>query len=379
MAHPQAHTLQNRQTGQSRTLTLADTQVSTETKTGGKTRRTEKQFATAEEAATYAERQEWALLKKGFVLHQEAAALGEPLLHCFIGGGYTGSLAFADTPLGLYVYQHGWFRSAADQQDFMLQLDAVGHILDTIKLPTVLAWDMHYQPAWHALVLDLDHTIVEYSLDTGQSRPLSEPGQSPASFVAVAGGRTAFAANSELVVLDADRRVLFRQPHAMQLVKGSLVFAAALARNGQRLAVHTAPGEVQLRSALHGTLQHTLTGDFGLVAQLEFMRNDELLLVREQHGGGRLRCFDLVHHTEVDFTWLEIEEWSPWVKTCCLNADQTRLAVLRGTRVELFDTTSRQLLRSFRLGHCVKSAQLRFVGEAIGARTDYGCFSLYRV
>ena len=105
--------------------------------------------------------------------------------------------------------------------------------------------------------------------------------------------------------------------------------------------MHTAPGEVQLRSALDGTLQHTLTGDFGLVAQLEFMHDDEMLLVREQHGGGRLRCFDLAQHTEVDSTWLETEEWSPWVKTCCFNADQTRLAVLRGTRVELFDTTSR--------------------------------------
>jgi hypothetical protein len=379
MVHPQVHHLQNYQTGQSSTLTLADNQVSTETHTGGKTRRTQKQFATAEEAAVYAERQEWVLLKKGFVLHQATAAPGEPLLHCFIGSGYTGSLAFADTPLGLYVYQHGWFRTAVDQQDFMRQLDAAGHVLATIKLPTVLAWDMHYQPAGHALVLDLDHTIVEYSLATGQFRPLSEPGQSPASFVAVAAGRTAFAANNELVVLDDDRRVLFRQPHAMQVVKGSVAFAAALARSGERLAVHTAPCEVQLRSALDGSLQHTLAGDFGLVTQLEFINNDQLLLVLEQQGSGRLRCFDLNENTEVDFTLLGGEDWPSWVKMCCLNADQTRLAVLRGSWVELFDVASRQLLRRFRLSHCVKSAGLRFVGEAIGARTDYGCFSLYQV
>ena len=63
----------------------------------------------------------------------------------------------------------------------------------------------------------------------------------------------------------------------------------------------------------------------------------------------------------------------------CLNADQTRLAVLRGSWVELFEVASRQLVRRFRLSHCVKNAELRFVGEALGARTDYGCFSLYRV
>lgn len=63
----------------------------------------------------------------------------------------------------------------------------------------------------------------------------------------------------------------------------------------------------------------------------------------------------------------------------CLNADKTRLAVLRGSWVEVFELASRQLVGRFRLRHCVKSAQLRFVGEALGARTDYGCFSLYQV
>ena len=379
MLHPQAHFLLNRQADQSSTLTLLGKHVSTETKTNGKIRRTERHFATAEEAAKYAERQEWTLLKKGFVLHHEAAAPGEPLLHYFIGGGYTGSLAFASTPLGLCVYQHGWFRSATDQQDFLVRLDAAGHLLGRLELPTVLAWDMHYHPAWHTLVLDLDHTIVEYSLATGHFRPLSEPGQSPASFVAVASGRTAFAANNELVVLDADRRVLFRQPHEMQLRKGSLAFAAALAHNGEQLAMHTAPGELQLRSALDGSLQGTLTGDFGLVTQLAFMGNDQFLLLLELHGSGRLRCFDLAQHSEIDFPLSGGEDWPSWAKTFCLSADQTRLAVLRGNWVELFDTTSRQLVRRFQLSHCVKTAQLRFVGETLGVRTDYGCFSLYQV
>ncbi|MBO2007620.1 hypothetical protein [Hymenobacter negativus] len=379
MAHSQAHYLQNQKTGQSSTLTLSGTQVSTETQTGGKKRRTEKHFATAAEATTYAERQEWALLKKGFVLHHEAAAPGQPLLHCFIGGGYTGSLAFADTPLGLYVYQNGWFRSATDQQDFLLRLDATGQVLETLALPTILAWDMHYQPAWQALVLDLDHIVFEYQLATGQFRPLSERSWSPASFVAVAGGRTAFVANDELVVMGPDRSTLFRMPIATQLFNGSLGFAAALARSGEVLAVHTTPGEVQLRSALDGSLQHTLTGDFGLLRQLDFMGNDQFLLFLEPHSTERLRCFDLAQHTEIDFTLSGGEEWPSWVKAYCLNADQTRLAVLKGRWVEVFGVASRQLVRRFYLSHCVKNAKLRFIGDALGARTDYGCFSLYQV
>jgi hypothetical protein len=379
MTHPQTHQLRYPQTDQSTTLTLADNHVGTETARDGKTRRTEKHFATAAEAATYAERQEWALLKKGFVLHQAAAAPGEPLLHRFIGGGYTGSLTFADTPAGLFVYQHGWFRSATDQQDFLLRLDAAGRLLDTLVLPTVLAWDAHYQPAWQALVLDLDHIVYEYHLATGRFQSLSEPGRSPASFVAVAAGRTAFVANGELVVLDSDRQALFRQPLATQLIKGSLVFAAALGRNGQMLAVHTVPGEVQLHSAIDGSLQHTLTGDFGLVQQMEFMADDQQLLLQELHGTGRLRCFDLVQQAEVDFTLLGGEDRTQRLRTYCLNANQSRLAVMSGTWVELFDTVTRRLLHRFRLRHCVKTARLRFVGDTLGARTDAGCFSLYYV
>jgi hypothetical protein len=43
-----------------------------------------------------------------------------------------------------------------------------------------------------------------------------------------------------------------------------------------------------LRRALDGTLQHLLTGDFGLVQQLAFIGHDQLLLLLERSGTGRL-------------------------------------------------------------------------------------------
>lgn len=133
-----------------------------------------------------------------------------------------------------------------------------------------------------------------------------------------------------------------------------------------------------LRRALDGTLQHLLTGDFGLVRQLAFIGHDQLLLL-ERSGTRRLRCFDLVQYTEVDFSLAGGENWPSGPKAYCLNADQTRLAVLRGSWVELFEVASRQLVRRFRLQHRVKSAKLHFVGEALGVRTDAGCFSLYQL
>jgi len=358
-------------------LKLVGNQVGTETEKAGKSRRTEKVFATAEEAAAYFERQEWGLLKKGFVLHNGAATPGQPQLHCYIGAGYTGCLALAGTPAGLFVYKHGWFRTPTDQQDFMVQLGAAGQVQATIELPTVLAWDMHYQPAWHALVLNLDHTIFSYDLASSQFQMLSASGRSPASFVATAAGRTAFTANNELVVLGADHRALFRLPFSIQILRGTVPFAAALAHNGELIALHISPGEVQLRSAFNGNLLHTYTGEFGLVRQLAFAGGDQLLLLLELHGN-RLRCFEVAQRQEVELPLRGGEDW-PAAQACCLNADQSRLAVLKGTWVELYDGASWQCLQRFRLAHCVKTAKLRFMDDALGVRTDYGCFSLYRV
>ena len=87
-------------------------------------------------------------------------------------------------------------------------------------------------------MLGLDHSIFAYPLATGRFEPLSAPGQLPASFVAVAAGCTAFAANDEVVVLDPNRRVRLRLPFTTQLLNGSLPFAAALAHSGDLLALH---------------------------------------------------------------------------------------------------------------------------------------------
>jgi hypothetical protein len=376
---PEIHRLHHPQTGQRCTLTVTPDQASIDTETNGKTRRTEKRFATAAEADHYAEQQEWTRLKKGFVLHHNAAAPGEPRLHYLVGGGYTGSLALVGTPLGIYVYQHGWFNSATDQQDFLLHLDAAGHLQQTLALPTVLAWDAQYQPTWRALVLDLDHTIFAYHLDAGRFELLSAPGRSPASFVAVAAGCTAFAANDEVVVLDPERRVRLRLPFTTQLLKGSLPFAAALARSGNSLALHTKPGEIQLRNAHDGKLQRTLTGSFGLVRQIEFMNNDQFLLVLELHNNGQLHCFEVAQGTEIDLDLAGSENHPGWVQGYCFDAEQSRLVLLRGTWVEVYEVADWRLLQRFRLRHCVKTARLRFVGEDLGVRTDYGCFSLYRM
>nr|WP_314218293.1 hypothetical protein [uncultured Campylobacter sp.] len=61
----------------------------------GKTRQTQKEFAGAGEAQKACVKKEWESLKKGYVLQNGDAKAGEASLHVYIGGGYTGALAFA--------------------------------------------------------------------------------------------------------------------------------------------------------------------------------------------------------------------------------------------------------------------------------------------
>ena len=61
----------------------------------GKTRQTQKEFASTDEAQKACVKKEWESLKKGFVLQDSEAKAGDTSLHVYIGGGYTGALSVA--------------------------------------------------------------------------------------------------------------------------------------------------------------------------------------------------------------------------------------------------------------------------------------------
>ena len=84
----------------------------------GKTRQTQKEFASADEAQKACVKKEWESLKKGYVLQNANAKAGKASLHVYIGGGYkeNGSV------------------------DFLTRLGADGAIKGDIILPKPLAW-----------------------------------------------------------------------------------------------------------------------------------------------------------------------------------------------------------------------------------------------
>lgn len=375
------HRLQDAQTGKTCTLTLAATTLTTTTGQPGRGRTAEKAFATAEEARKQLEKKEWELLKKGFVLYHEHAQLGEPLLHCYVGPGYTGCLALVGTPQGTYVYKHGWYGTAHDQVDFLVRLTDAGQLLETIQLPQVLPWDMQYNAATDSLLLNLDHSVYAYYLATGKFQQLAprttQLGSHWSAFVAVGRNQLAFASEPTLYVQTLDHQPLLELTYASSIRNGTRVFAAALAKGGELVALHCQPGEIQLLHATTGTQLRTLTGSFTQAQQLEFVAHDALLVVRTHDFATPLLFFDVASGQPVPVAGLELPNQWQRLRQFCFNADESRLVLLANTTAYVFDFNRKCLLYSFPLQHAVKTAQLKFIGDVLGVRTDYGCFSRY--
>ncbi|MDO7876315.1 hypothetical protein Q5H93_16340 [Hymenobacter sp. ASUV-10] len=375
-----SHRLTDPHSANSVTITLAGASLTVATGRPGKERTTTKTFGTPAEARQQFEKREWEALKKGFVLHQPTSPAGEPHLHYYLGKGYTGCLSFVGTPTGIYVYQNGWDNTSAQPVDYLLRLDAAGTLLATIALPKILPWDLHYNAPANRLLLDVDHFIYDYDLATGQFRQLAAPGSGPGihwtSFVAVSATVQAFAAEPTLHLQTLAGQPLVEIPYRTDLVNGSSVFAAALSKSGQQLALHTRFGEIQLLDTADGRLQSTITGNFTRIARLEFAANDTMLVVHAPWERGPLLFFEVATGRALAFPSLALPD-NP--QDFCFNSDESRLVVLHRDTAWVYDFTGKKLLRSFHLYHTVKRAQARFVGDALGVRTDYGCFSLYAV
>jgi len=372
------HSLTDASTSKVFNITIAGTNVTTESGMPGKTRVTEKVFADSSEALKFFYKKEWEMLKKGFVLYNEDAKAGQPVLHCFIGAGYTGSLSFDATPKGIYVYKHGSYDSADSQQDFIVLIDTQGNVLETILLPKILPWDIQYDAATDTLLLDLDHSIYTFDLKSSVFTEL-ENNESWTSFIAVGSEKNAYAANETVYIADKENNIVSSWTYDTITIMGTTPFAAQLSENGAMLALHTQKGEIQLYDTVTAAIIVIITGDFPMIAQMEFAGNDELLVVRETQGSWGMRYFEIPTCKEVKYPSLKVPEYTKDVNKFCFNADKSRLAIIQRATAYIYDFTNKKLLHSFAIDHSVKTVQPKFVGNLLGFRTDYGCFSIYNV
>ncbi|MHC8947991.1 hypothetical protein [Sphingobacterium hungaricum] len=358
-------------------LTLRSKTLISESGKIGKLRASEKEFSSKEDALKNFYKKEWEALKKGFVLNSESTQVGQPVLHKFIGGAYTGALSFAGSPEGVFVYED---RVEDDEITGLLQLiDGDGTILKTIELPKPLAWDIEYREKTNSLLLDIDHFIYELTIENGKINNLGKEKSSIDSFVSVADDKSAFATLNQLTVMDNQNKVLHSKAYEVEIVKGSSPFCGKLSKDGKLLAFHNKVGKIQIIDTITGDVMNTIVADFQLLNQLEFADNNKLLVAREQYGTWGMHYFDLSTNKEIQIKELEIPEYTKEVNAFCFNKDQTKLVLLQRANAHVFDFSNKKHVHSFKIEHLVKTCKIKFVGNQLGARTDYGCFSIYNV
>ena len=375
MMNPQIrHVLTDGATGKVSVLVLDGCKLVVESGLPGKTRSTQKVHASPTAAATQFEKKEWELLKKGYVMREPDAAVGNPCLHRYVGGGYTGCLTLVAVGEQMAVYRHGVFEPA-QSEDYLISINRAGTMLESITLPKPLPGSACFYANTTTLLLDVDHFIYTYDLAKKRFRELIGTFEKPASFIALSGTIAAYASHPALEVRDLQSdEILYRaRVNCEQYGGHSDQLAGALSARGDQLALCTKPGEIVLMTMPTGKQIGMIRGDFAMVAQLAFVGGT--LLVREQYGTWSLRFFDLKTLAQIKSP-IDIEGV---VTHACLNADQSRLAVILGKRVTVFDLATGQPRCGFTSAHCVKTCQAAFWGQQLGVRTDYGCFSVYNV
>ena len=224
----------------------------------GKTRQTQKEFVSIDEAQKACVKKEWESLKKGYVLQNTSAKAGEASLHVYIGGGYTGALAFASTEGELFVYKCGGYKEGGALDDFLIRLDANGAVKQQTPLPKPLAWQA--ERAGEILLLDLDHFIFKFDPKTGEFADLSKELNfkrnreftSRVCAAGAAGETAAFAMFGQIFIL-RDGEISLLTQYKAEMKSSTPIFCIALSADGSRLALCCKQNEIQILSALDGS------------------------------------------------------------------------------------------------------------------------------
>lgn len=331
-------------------------------------------------------KKEWESLKKGYVMQNAGAKAGEASLHVYIGGGYTGALAFAGAEGELFVYKCGGYKEGGALDDFLIRLDASGAVKQQIVLPKPLAWQA--ERAGDVLLLDLDHFIFKFDPATGEFSNLSQwlsfkNSKEFTSFVCASKDTAAFAMFGQIFTLRGDE-ISPLSEYRSEMKSYTPTLCAAISGDGARLALHCKQNEIKIlstaaSSASCGEILNEIKGDFGIFDKICFL-TDGSVLGKERYTS-KLICLDATSGERLKPAWLQGE--CAEADEFCVSADGSRLALINYDKARIVDLKSGNLRLSFELSHVVKRCEAKFERingeEFLAVRTDYGCFSLYRV
>ncbi|MCC9042725.1 hypothetical protein LNQ81_08505 [Myroides sp. M-43] len=359
-------------------LSLDKTTLITENINNGKSRTTEKTMSNDEAGLKEYDKKRFATLKKGYVELNDKPKKGEAFMHYYVGGGYTGCLSFTKVADAFYIY-----KCVEDNVDVIMCVDKAGRVIrEDISVAKRLVWDMEYISSSNEILLDLDHHIYLYNVDTGEfTKVLESPKRASNSVLTILNNQIAFGSGKQLKVWSRQKEDVFVRELTLADYHHNTPFSIALTGDGKLLAIHTKVGEIEVIEISTGEVVQIIKGGFEIVKQMRFVEDGTTLAIREMYGDWALYFYSVTTGEMIEKKGLQIVNHvrSHQVDAFCFNEDESLLVQKNMTTAYVFDYRKEKLLYSFELEHCVKSAELKIIEEQLAVRTDYGCFSLYRV
>ena len=307
-------------------------------------------------------------------------------LHVYIGGGYTGALAFAGAEGELFVYKCGGYKEDGALDDFLIRLDASGAVRQQTLLPKPLAWQA--ERVGEILLLNLDHFIFKFDPASGEFSDLSQwlsfkNSKEFTSFVCAAKDTAAFAMFGQIFTLRGGEISPLAE-YKSEMKNYTPILCAAISDEGMRLALHCKQNEIKIlntttSNAFCGEILNEIRGDFGIFDKICFLA-DGSVLGKERYTS-KLVCLDATSGERLKPAWLQGEYAE--ADELCISEDGSRLALIKYDKDRIIDLKGGNLRLSFELSHVVKRCEAKFERingeEFLAVRTDYGCFSLYKI
>ena len=342
---------------------------------GGKTKQSKKEFASEQEAKKACVKKEWESLKKGFVMQNSETKAGEPCLHVYIGGGYTGALSFASLRDEIYVYKSGDQKDGGMPSDILVRLDKNGLVKEQIVLPKPLAWDA--QCASENLLLDLDHEIYIFEPKEAKFREILaeqnvKKSSKIASFICASNDVAVFGMFGQIFTF-CEGKISKLGEYKCATKNHVPILCAALSADASMLALCTKENELQILNAKNGEILSELRAEFGVLDKICFL-DDETLLLR-QYLENKLFCLDIKSAKVTKQSWIK-DEYLRAIEFC---AEAGKLVVIDQSRAYAVNLKSGDVRAEFTLDHVVKNCEAKFIDGKLAVRTDYGCFSLYEI
>ena len=337
----------------------------------GKEKHADKPKADADTARAWAEQEEWARLKKGMVLATPDAAPGNPRMHRYIGGAYTGALSIADVGGRILCCRSG-------DSEHLIFVDANGVVSAPMDLPpNRLAWELIDLPAVERVLVLADDQVIAWSAQAQAFEPLTQSKMMPGRFLDAAGTRMAWYDAPDVVVKDlATGAELLRAPMEAQMYQGSVQMAGALSPDGATLACCAVEGEIQLIDVATGA-SRTWRGDFTQIDKLRFSGDGRWLLAKGRYAGWGLHCYDLAADAP-RAGWPDLGDLGN--SDFAIDPSGARLAIAQRYTLTVHDLATMAVQLTCRIEHVVRRADLAWIGsDTVAARTDYACVSMYAV